>query len=541
MLINCISKSHFGFSLIKWSELTTFFFVKKGVFLTVILASAFHFGQAQNKIIFSDSEVSAKHHAPAGSPLGKVDKRNIASVEKNNEYGVNSIYDEHGPLVEPGEGRLFFSRSNHPDNVGGTKDAEDIWTATWDPKTHTWTKVERLPPPLNNRGPNFVTSITVEEGVINLILGNTYENGEISGEGLSYSELRNGKWTTPANFTIKGFKNKSGYADFFVSEDGKHMLISAEMDDSRGGRDIYISHRVSKKAWDTPINLGVLNTPGEDTSPSFSPDGRFLFYSSDGQEGYGGLDIFYSVKQGDNWNEWSGPKNLGNQFNDRHDNKHFSLPPIGEKIYFVSGNEQGNQDIYSFVTTSEELYSELTGEDICFAEKIFTNENAFSHKLTCNLCVDLEYQSESNNGDVKYRWDFGDSFGGEGQSVSHCYDAHGTYDIKLSILEASTSRTIYEIDHEYELNEFLELKMDEEVSGVINEASRFKSHLAGAYPANAEFYWDFGDGYFACGNEVSHTYILPNDYEVRALASFQWQGRVRYLMTTSTVSVKLTK
>jgi len=519
-------------------ELTTI----KIVGMLLVIAIIFNGGQlaGQNKIVFTDSDVNHRHHLPPDSPLRKVDHNYKGSVEKIDEYGLNSVYNEHGPLVEPGGGRLFFSRSLHPGNVGGLKDNEDIWVATWDKISHNWSRVERMPAPLNTLGPNFITSISVEDGVITMILGNSYEDGEISGEGLSFSELENGVWSDPVNFTIKGAKNKSKNVDFFVSEDGRYMLFSAEMDDSKGGRDIYMSHRVDKRTWDTPVNLQSLNTPGEETSPSFSPDGRFLFFSSDGLDGFGKLDIFFATRTDDSWEKWSEPANLGSQFNDAQDNKHFSMPPAGEKIYFVSESEQGNTDIYSFATSTEELYAELTGEPICLAERVFIDESSFSHLLECNICVDLEYESgDTGNSNVKYRWNYGDGFSEEGLKVSHCYDVHGNYDIKLSIVETSSDKVISEIDHFYELNEFMELKVDAVETGVINEELQFSSHLAGGYPANVEYYWDFGDGYFACGNQVSHTYIRPNDYVVRSLVSFEWQGRVRYLMTEHDISVNM--
>ncbi len=516
-------------------------FVLKYRILLMVIAGvlATYLATAQNKIVFTDDDVSHHHYVPADSPLGKVDHSYQGKVEKSDEYSLNSVYNEHGPLVEPGGERLYFSRSNHPDNVGGLKDAEDIWVASWDKVNHTWTNIKRLPAPLNTYGPNFVTSISVEDGVITLILGNEYTDGEISGEGLSFSELKNGKWSRPINFTIKDFKNKSKNVDFFVSEDGKLMLISAEMDDSKGGRDIYLSKRINKRTWDTPTNLSELNTEKDETSPSFSPDGRFLFFSTAGFDGFGRQDIFYTTKVGDSWTQVKKPKNMGAQFNDAEDNTHFSLPPAGEKIFFISAGKDDNMDIFSFATSTEQLYSELTGEPICLAERVFLNESFFSHKLECNICVDLEYRSEKAMGDVKYRWDFGDSMSDEGIRVSHCYNVHGNYDIKLSILDAATDKVISEVDHFYDLNESLELKMETPTAGVINQELGFKSHLAGGYPANAEFFWDFGDGYFSCGENVNHTYILPGDYIVRALTTFEWQGRVRYLETEKQLSVRL--
>jgi len=526
------------FDKTRLSPIGLFLANKRAKLLFFILSMAVQ-AAAQNKIVFTDSEVNHDHKVPLDSPIGKVVTNSTSSIERINEYGLNSIYNEHGPLVEPGGERLFFSRSNHPGNIGGEKDDEDIWVATWDKIAHSWSKPQRLPAPLNTLEPNFVTSISVEEGIVTLILGNNYEDGVVVGEGLSFSELRNGKWTRPVNFVIKGFKNSSERVDFFASEDGEYLLISAEMPDSKGGRDIYLSRRLDKRTWDVPINLSILNTPGEEASPSFSPDGRFLFFSSNGHKGCGGLDIYYSENKGADWKDWSEPKNLGSQFNDARENSYFSLPPAGEKIYFVSENKQGNKDVFSFVTSTEELYAELTGDPVCYAEKVFTSEPAFSHELECNICVNLEYQTDEPLPNAVYNWDFGDSYSAEGQQVSHCYDVHGNYNIKLTIVEKKTGKIIRQIDHFYELNETLTLSVASKESGLTKDPIKFSSHLTGGYPANVEFYWDFGDGYFGCGNEVYHTYILPKTYAVRALAVFEWQGRIRYLETEESVEVRL--
>src|SRR5688572_27179382 len=56
----------------------------------------------------------------------------IEALDKN----VNSEYDELHPVLSPDGKTLYFSRKNHPGNVGGTKDEEDIWYSELDAAGH---------------------------------------------------------------------------------------------------------------------------------------------------------------------------------------------------------------------------------------------------------------------------------------------------------------------------------------------------------------------------------------------------------------------
>ena len=71
-----------------------------------------------------------------------------------------------------------------------------------------------------------------------------------------------------------------------------------------------------------------------DAGPTLSPNGNILFFGSDNRsEGYGGSDIYYSVKSGDGW---STPKNLGPVVNSSQSEGPSSFSPDGKYFYFNS-------------------------------------------------------------------------------------------------------------------------------------------------------------------------------------------------------------
>jgi hypothetical protein len=73
------------------------------------------------------------------------------------DNNVNSEYKELNPLLSPDGKTLYFSRQNHPDNIGGLQDKEDIWYSELD-SSGRW-QLARNMEALNNQGPNFVNTI----------------------------------------------------------------------------------------------------------------------------------------------------------------------------------------------------------------------------------------------------------------------------------------------------------------------------------------------------------------------------------------------
>jgi len=277
-----------------------------------------------------------------------------AGVNKNIEAeklstNVNSEYKEHSPIISPDGKKLYFSRQFHPDNVGGANDAEDIWVSELDENTGEWLPAKNVGPPLNTAGPNFISSISVVGGKETLILGNRYGKKGRMYTGVSQSTREGGIFTDPVGIDIENEYNYSPNADFFLAPGGNAMIMSAERDDTYGGRDLYVTFRKEDNTWTEPKNLGPdINTAGEEESPFMAEDGKTLYFSSDGYEGYGGVDIYVSFKLDDTWTRWSQPENLGPGINKEGDDEYFSIPSTGQNLYFTRSEEGEDSDIFSF-------------------------------------------------------------------------------------------------------------------------------------------------------------------------------------------------
>lgn len=119
----------------------------------------------------------------------------------------------------------------------------------------------------------------------------------------------------------------------------------------QGNLDVYVSLK-TKNGWSVPINLGAtINTPYAERSAFLHPDGKTLYFSTDGQYGLGGMDVFKATRLSDSsWTEWSEPVNIGKQINSPNDDWGYKPNVTGDTAYFAAFNREGGKgdwDIYS--------------------------------------------------------------------------------------------------------------------------------------------------------------------------------------------------
>ena len=105
-----------------------------------------------------------------------------------------------------------------------------------------------------------------------------------------------------------------------------------------------MSLRRPNGTWGPLQPLGpTLNTPGDEYAPFLAPDGKTLYFASDGHPGYGNLDIFVTTRLDDSWTRWSEPLNLGPGVNTKRLECYFQLPAQGAYAY-LSATEPGAAD-----------------------------------------------------------------------------------------------------------------------------------------------------------------------------------------------------
>ncbi|MBN4051533.1 PD40 domain-containing protein, partial [bacterium AH-315-M05] len=166
-------------------------------------------------------------------------------------------------------------------------------------------------------------------------------NGEIY-----ISELEGYTWSAPVRLD-SNINTPDWEGSVSLSADGTTLYFASEKPGGQGGRDIYVSSKIDDSTWAEAVNLGpVINTPYHDEAPFIHPDGKSLYFSSQGHGNMGGYDIFLSTLQEDG--TWPVPENLGYPINTTDDDKYYVVSADGERGYYSSEKSggYGQYDIY---------------------------------------------------------------------------------------------------------------------------------------------------------------------------------------------------
>jgi outer membrane protein OmpA-like peptidoglycan-associated protein len=168
--------------------------------------------------------------------------------------------------------------------------------------------------------------------------------------GIYISTLNGRSWSKVKPFQYNN--EKYSVAHPAVSPDGQWLFFSSDMAGSVGGMDIFMCKKEGD-GWGQPQNLGgEVNTDGDEVFPYMRKDGT-LFFASDGHIGFGGLDIFSCIKKD---NKFAEVKNLGSPLNSFTDD--FGITFTDDTKGFFSSDRAGSvgsDDIYAFTALNKFL------------------------------------------------------------------------------------------------------------------------------------------------------------------------------------------
>ncbi len=130
-----------------------------------------------------------------------------------------------------------------------------------------------------------------------------------------------------------------------LSADGNTLVFAKSVKGHLEPSDLVVCHRLDNGGWSTPRKLpGSVNTERTEESPFLHPDGKTLYFSSDGHPGFGKLDVFVSKLQKDG--TWGEPQNLGPGVNSAGKDNSLMVMPRGGVALFATTRESGNLDFW---------------------------------------------------------------------------------------------------------------------------------------------------------------------------------------------------
>jgi len=130
-----------------------------------------------------------------------------------------------------------------------------------------------------------------------------------------------------------------------ISPDGNTIYFVSNRPGGYGGGDLYVTKKLPNGNWGPAQNLGPeINTADEEDYPNISPDGKTLFFSSNGRSSMGGFDIFTAAYV-DSTNTWKNVKNFGYPVNTPEDDRNLRLSIDGRHGYIAAVREGGLGDL----------------------------------------------------------------------------------------------------------------------------------------------------------------------------------------------------
>ena len=257
---------------------------------------------------------------------------------------INSAWDEQNPVLSPDGKTLFFTIANHPQNAGGKRDKGDIWFSEF--TAQGWSAPVHGGNILNNAGYNAIGGISADGSTLYL-LGHYAGRDQANTQGYSISRKTGSGWSAPENITIPYFLNRSATVSGYIHPHQNIFVFAGESYFTYGVEDIYITIRGADGTWSEPKNLGRnINTSFQELSPRLSEDTEYLYFASNGRQGYGSFDIYYARRLDDTWTRWTTPVNMGAGINSEgRELFYHPLPRQGVALFTTTLNSDGYGDI----------------------------------------------------------------------------------------------------------------------------------------------------------------------------------------------------
>lgn len=302
---------------------------------------------------------------------------------------VNSKYPEYGAIISADESIMMFTSrrntSTGAENMpeGSTDYTEDIYITK--KVNGKWTTPENMGEPINTEGHDATTAIAPDAQSMIIYIDD-------KGDGNLYEcKLVGNTWSKPKKMN-KNINTKAHESSASYSNDGKTLYFVSNKDGGFGHHDMYVTTwDETLMDWGPATNIGpTLNTKYNEEAVLIHPDGKTLYFSSQGHKTMGGYDIFKSTLGDDG--KWSEPENIGYPINSVDDDVFFVINASGRRGYYSSFKADGNgeKDIYKITFLGPEKPLQLKSEDNLLAsiakpvsEKVIEKQvDALSKRIT---------------------------------------------------------------------------------------------------------------------------------------------------------------
>jgi len=262
---------------------------------------------------------------------------------------LNGFYPDFSPVVRIDESAVYYtsrrlrkdsSNYNVYDPIDGMM-FEDIYVSQKE-EDGTWGEPYSLN--INTDGHEATVNLSIDGRTLYLYK-DINGNGQLFESKLEDDSMGYETWSEP-ELLGSDINSKAYETHVTLTPDGKTLYFVSDRDGGFGGKDIYFCNRLPMGSWALSQNAGpILNSNHNEDGVFMHPDGKTMYFSSDGHESMGGYDILFSTITDTGWTV---PANMGYPINSVDDDVFFVTTPDGKRAYFSSFKEEGygEKDVY---------------------------------------------------------------------------------------------------------------------------------------------------------------------------------------------------
>ncbi len=302
----------------------------------------------------NDSLLAIADLEVAGIQLASQSEAPIELVVENIGRRVNSSYTEFAPHMTA-DGALYFSSIKSKEVIRLNGKEGDYYAKIYKTeldKKGKWAPPKSLSTRINREGYHTGNASFSEDGQRMYFTRTLLEFSDITESKIFVSESNKNNWGA-----ANEVNNVNG--DYIAKHPvvgslfGREVLFfSSDMQGGFGGFDLYYSTRNGDNDYSLPVNLGpAINTAQDEITPFFQ--NNRLYFSSNGQVSIGGLDIYYSDWDGQNW---AGVENMGMGYNSSFDDLYFSMNSEGNRGFIVSNRPADGTRSVKSKTCCDEVF-----------------------------------------------------------------------------------------------------------------------------------------------------------------------------------------
>jgi len=270
---------------------------------------------------------------------------NPGAVSGQNTGGnVNSASDEYWPVALADGKKLVFIRVSKD---GDQQPAEELYMAGADSTIWNITKPLKDTIILDNEG---VQALSADSKIMFFTACNRPEG--LGDCDIYFVKFENGKWGSPVN-AGSPLNTRYWEAQPSFSPESRVLYFSSDRINGKGKKDLWKAELLGFSdsglpQWKEPVNMGnVINTKGDETSPYIYENKSDFYFASDGHPGLGGMDL-YSAEI-DNSGNIANLKNMGYPINTHYNDIGLTLNHICDTTYFSSSRQtEKGLEIFAF-------------------------------------------------------------------------------------------------------------------------------------------------------------------------------------------------